>query len=318
MIGSMADGGQIQAELERAAQARREHDGLTQRLDAAQQHVAHTGQRVAELRARLRDEEQDVERLESFSATRIWAGLTGDRGTDLDRETAERDAARYAVADAEARQEAARREADGYAEQLRRLGDVETQYRDALAAKEAWLADTGSPTAGRLVAIAEERGTLLAEDREAQEAHGAGVTARTHLVQAQQLLGSARSWSTWDTFGGGGLFSDMMKYDKLDQVSEALRRADVAIGSFSRELADVGMAAVAGVQIDGMTKAFDVFFDNIFTDMAVRSRIQDAQQRAAHALASVDHVLGTLQDRGRDLAGRIAGLDDERERLLAS
>lgn len=314
----MTDGGQIQADLEHAAEARREQDGVQQRLTGARQHLEHTEQRVAELRSRLDEEERDVEKLESFSATRIWASLTGARATDLERETAERDAARYAVADAEARRDAARREADGYADQLRRLGDVDEQYRDALTAKETWLAETRSPAAERLAAIAEERGALVAEDRETQEAYAAGVEARAHLVRAQQLLGSARSWSTWDTFGGGGVFSDMMKYDKLDQVTAALRRADLAIGSFSRELADVGMAAVAGIRIDGMTKAFDVFFDNIFTDMAVRRRIQDAQQRVAQTLESVDRVLGNLQQRGRDIAVRLATLDDERERLLAS
>jgi hypothetical protein len=316
MIVRMDDGGPVGAALERAAQARQQAMALRQRLDGSRTHLAHTEQRVEELRGRLQHEQEDVERLESFSATRIWAALKGARASDLERESAERDAARYAVADAEARRDVARREVDALAAELGRLGDVDAGYRDALAAKETWLAGNGSPAAARLSAIAEELGVLAARQAETQEAHAAGVAARAQLVQAQQLLGSARSWSTWDTFGGGGLLTDMMKYDRLDQVTATLHGADLALGSFSRELADVGIAAVAGVQVDGMTRAFDIFFDNIFTDMAVRSRIQDAQQRVAGTLASVDRTLTALQDQGRSLAESAVRLGDEREQLL--
>lgn len=60
----------------------------------------------------------------------------------------------------------------------------------------------------------------------------------------------------------------MMKYDRLDQVAAVLRDVDVALDRFSRELSDVQLAAVRGVQVDGLTRTFDVFFDNIFSDLA--------------------------------------------------
>lgn len=312
----MMDAAQIHTELERAAQARRELDGLNERLTAGTGYLRSVEERVAELRGRLRAENEDVEKLESFSPTRIWATLKGSRAGDLDRETAEREAARYAVAEAEARREAAHRECESLTAQIDALGDVDAMYAKALAAKEKWAATNDPAVATALAEIARRRGELQARDKEAREAHGAGRTALDLLQQARQLLGSAESWSTWDTFAGGGMLSDMAKYNKLDQAAAVLHQADMALGRFSVELADVGLAAVPGVQVATMTRTFDVFFDNIFTDMAVRSRIQDTSQRTAAAAQAVAEALARLEQTGHDIAAELAELDARREQVL--
>lgn len=312
----MTDGPRIQAELEEAVRQREERARVTQRLAAAESQLVDAEARVAGLRARLRDETEDVERLESFSPSRIWATLTGSRAGDLDRETAERDAARYAVAEAEARRDTGTRDVDALRAQLEGLGDVDARYDAALAAKDEWVRTSSSPTAQQLADIAHRRGQLAAEDQEAREAHAAGLAARDLLTHAQQLLASARSWSTWDTFGGGGMLTDMAKYDKLDQATAVLRQADIAAGAFTRELADVGLAGVGGVQVEGLTRAFDIFFDNIFTDMAVRSRIQDGSARVDQALGAIAQALDTVSDKGRDISAELGELDTRREQLL--
>jgi len=312
------DAEKIAADLEHAARARQQHTDLTARLNGARGYLDSAEQRVAELRARLTAETEDVAKLESFSPTRIWAGLRGSREQDLDRERAELEAARYAVAEAEARRDAARRDADSLQAQLDELGDVDALQHRALAAKEEWAQAHDPALAAQLTEIARERGTLTARDLEAREAHAAGREALALLQQAGSLLGGAETWSTWDTFGGGGMLADMAKYNKMDQATAALRRADVALGRFSRELADVGMAGVGGVQVDGMTRTFDMFFDNIFTDMAVRSRIQDASRRTAAAAHTVGQTLARLEQQGRELTRQLADLDARREALLSS
>jgi hypothetical protein len=276
----MSQGEQVQARLEQAVRAVREKRALEQRLAAAQQHLESTRARAVELRAALEREDEDVERLESFSPTRIWATLTGSRAGDLEREAAEREAARYAVAEAEARRESAERDCAALQERLRAIGDVEPAYQQALADKDAWVRGHDADTARELADIAERRGALLAEDTEAREAHAAGVAAHAQLQEADRLLGDAGSWSTWDAFGGG-MLSDVMKYQKLDQATEVLRRADLALAGFSRELADVGLGAVGGVEVGSMPRA-----------------------------------IVSLEDRGRRIGEELAELDSRRERVL--
>lgn len=320
MIVGMSDGGErpdVHQRLERASAARHEAAGTRSRLEAATSYAVGTAARVDEARAKVAAEDRDVARLESLSWPRILTVLRGNQATELEREQAERDAARYTLADSEVRDAAARRDVAALRAQLEALGDVDGEFRDALAAKEEWLLDHDRATGFALTRIAERRGVLTAEDKEGREAFDAGSVARQHLLHARDLLASARSWSNWDTFGGGGMFTDMMKYDKLDQVSAALRQADVALGSFSRELADLRLGGVEAVNLDGMTQAFDVWFDNIFTDLRVRSRIQDAEARVVKALGQVETTLNDLSARGRAIASELTDLGAERERLLA-
>ena len=312
----MTDGAAIHDQLAAAVRDREERTRLQRRLTEAQARVAELQRTVDVKTTELQQEERDVERLESFSPTRIWAGLTGRRDAELDRETAERDAARYALADAQARLASAQWDADAFAEQLRALGDVEGRYADALAAKADWMRGHDAAAGSRLDVLAEELGRLQAEDHELAEAHAAGVRARDRLLHAEDLLGRAGGWSNWDTFGGGGMVTDMMKYGRIDEATAQLRQADEALRAFSRELADVRMSAVGGVEVGEMTRVFDVWFDNIFSDWAVRDRIREATDRARQALAAVDEALHRVSARGRDVQVRAAGLAAERERIL--
>lgn len=308
---------QIEADLAHAAQLRRQHTDLTRRLSTEQSHAQLLDQRVKELRDRLADETKDVEALESFSPTRIWATLRGSRTNDLDRERAEREAASYAVAEAEARRDAAHRRAESIQSQLGHLGDIEDIYRRALATKEQWALTHDPALAAALDDIATRRGELTAARTETEEAYAAGQQAAALVEQAIDLLGKAESWSTFDTFLGGGLMTDMMKYQRMDEAADLLHRADVALGNFSRELADVGIAAIGGVQVDGMTRTFDVFFDNIFSDLAVRSRIQDAGRQAETAGQAVRQALQQLEKTSRDIASQLSELDARRADLLS-
>lgn len=312
----MTDGAAVETALSEAVRDREEKARLENRLREAEGRLAGLEIEVADRATILGEESRDVEKLESFSPTRIWAGLTGRRDVDLDRETAERDAARYALAEAEARRDLARRDCDALSEQSRLLGDTEARFAAALEAKEAWVGSSPGPVAEQLAELARRRGALLAQDRELAEAHAVGVAAHQQLLEADRVLGSAESWSTWDTFGGGGMLTDMMKYDRIDKATAEIRRADHAVKAFARELADVALGPVRGVEITPMTEVFDVFFDNIFSDWGVRARIQEASERTRWSLRAVEDALAAITTRATRLQDELQQLDEERERLL--
>lgn len=306
----------MHAWLQQAAEARHQGDVLQGRLSSVNAQLDEQERRVAELREQLDDATEDVARLESFSWVRIVATLRGSQASDLEREKAERDAARYSVAEAEARRDVTSREAASLRAQLDDLGDVDSDYGAALAAVQQSMQAARGPGAERLVEITEKRGALAAEATEIGEAQAAGLAARDLLIHAEQLLRSARGWADWDTFAGGGFFTDMMKYDKIEQVSRVLHQADVALGTFSRELADVGRTEVAGVDVGTLTRTFDVWFDNLFADLEVRRRIRAAHERVSHVLDITTETIEALAARGQRVGAEIGSLDADRERVL--
>ena len=306
------------AELQAVARERAERQGLERQLELVAGRHAEALGRVEQARAGLAREQEDVDRLESMSVTRILAGLRGSRQADLDREQAEAQAARYAVAEAEARAAVEGRELESLRSRIAAYGDLDGRHRAALEAREAEVAadPAQQATRTRLTEVAATAGTLRAEVDELIEATAAAGHAGVALEHAARLLGDAGGWATYDTFLGGGAIGDMMKYERLDRAGALMREADQALGRLAAELADVGIGAVGNVGITEMTRAFDIWFDNVFADWAVRERIAQASARVGQLRHGVAEVARELDRRLAAAQASLAGLEEERQRLL--
>ncbi|MEN5075991.1 hypothetical protein ABE437_19395 [Isoptericola cucumis] len=292
------------------------HQQLTARRERAAAALRAGEEALATARTALADETADVERLESLSLARVWAGLRGDRDQRLGAERAEQQAAEYVVATAQARRDAAARELAVVDDALRALGDVEARWAAALAAKEQWVRGSGGAAAGVLADVAERTGSLRAERSELAEAGAAADVAARALAAAADELRSAGGWSAYDTFFDGGMVASMVKHDKLDRAARLLHEADGALRHLAVELGDLGEQGVGGVAVDGLTRTLDVWFDNIFTDWSVRNRIAEARDRVSGAGEAVDGVRARVAERGRAVDDELAALSARREATL--
>lgn len=310
------DAQQVQAELEAAQEAVFEHARLTGRLGTARSALAAAEVDLARATETLAGEAADVQRLEDFSPTLIWATMRGNRDERLTAERAEHRAAEYRVAAARAAVDSARREHTAVRADLERLGDVASRRAAALAAKEAWVVAAGADGAGELTRLAAQVGTTRGELTELREVVGAAEQAGQALTGALRHLDSASDWAAYDTFGGGGLLTDMIKREKMDQAVALMRYADESLRALSRELGDLGHSGVGGIEADGLVGTFDVWFDNMFSDWSVMNRIGEARDRVRRALGAVGHVHQDAAQRAAALEAQLRELDERRERLL--
>ena len=311
----------MSAALERLAElAQRESEasGLRRQLNVAEQNRAEAERRLDAAIAAHAKESFDVERLRSLSMPRILSALKGNRDLDLNREEAEAAAAAYQAQEAEARLEAARREVEDLDRRIATLGDFSAQRAEILQERERELSASASPAAAELTALAEQVGLTRAELAQIQEADVACRSAYSALNAAAEHLGSAQSWATYDTFFSGGVFSDMMKYDRLDKAGDLMRRADQALTALASELADVGIGSVGQIEITQMNRTFDVWFDNIFSDYAVRERIKEAAARVQQLQAGLSTTGDELARRKAAAQRALADAEVQRERLLTS
>lgn len=312
----MTDGDRVQQQLTDAEQARTEHRKLGERVALLEQQLAAAHQGVGTARAELVDERADVAKLESFSATRIMAALKGDRSQQLDREKAEQQAAEYAVATAKARLAQLAAEREHLSARRTSLGDVDGAWERALSAKEQWLA-TVDPVAGATAAdLSTQIGRRQAELKELTEARQAHGHAVEQLRAAAGFLGSARSWSTYDAWFDGGLLGDLQKHQKMDEASARMRAADEALRRLATELADVAIEPVGGLGVTDLAKTFDIWFDNVFSDFAVRNRIIESIDRVEATLRALDGIGQQLAARASATEQELARCRGEREALL--
>ena len=304
--------------LARTIADRAEAGARRRRLTDAEDLVRTREVALEDRKAALVQEESDVERLEHLSWTRIVASLRGREADDLERETAERDAARLAVREAEARLEQAQAEERAARLAVGELGDTDAAYRAALASKEEWARRHSPNLAGELTRLAERRAALETEQREIKEADDAGASAYRVLVRASGDLGSAESWSTWDTFLGGGLITDAVKHSRIDDARVELQEADHRLRAFAHELADLNQEARTALQLSAGLELFDVVFDNIFSDWAVLRRIQDAQNAVRTTASDVRRLVDALRQRRTEIDRELQALAAEREQVLTA
>jgi hypothetical protein len=308
----------IERRLATAAEALREYEVTSGRCADLRRRIDETSKQLAALRSQHAREREDVERLEGLSLTRVLASLRGARADTLERERAEADAARYRVAEAEGRLEALRREYDAAEARRGQLAAAPRTYASVLDDKERHLAQSGDPRRVRLLELADERGRLTGQMHELTEAMRAARTAEQALSQVREKLGSASGWSTYDTFFGGGLISSAIKHSRLDEAAQAAARADRCLAVLRTELADVGDMdlTVSNLAVDGLTRFVDVWLDNIFTDLAVREQIKQAEQNVARAMRLVHEVQRRLDQRAAQAHARLATIETERHDLL--
>ncbi|WP_392542547.1 hypothetical protein [Oryzobacter telluris] len=304
--------------LDRATSDHREAAHLRALLHALRDDLEEARGAAETARRRHGLEEDDVKRLEGVRLSALLAAVRGTRTGELHQERAQEVAARYALETATRAVEALEEQRVALDERLARLGDTAARKESAAQAHAEAVRTSGSATSPALERVLDELATVRAEAVEVDEALAAGRRALASLEAAQGDLGSADSWSAYDTWFGGGLISSSIKHDRIDRAAARIQEAQRAVADFTRELADTGPTErlQAHLGITPMTRTLDVWFDNIFTDLSVRSRIKDSAARVDEAARAVREAVARLTARADALRQGATGLREERDALL--
>lgn len=310
------DGAALEAELTRLADDRREAAHLRAKLAHATEALEAADALVERRRRELAQDQQEVARLESLSITRVLRSLSGSRDADLRQGRAQRDAACFAVSEAEDRRAQVFRELSQIRDRLISLGDLDARWDRVIEQRERWIEATGEPGAAEVAALAGRRGVLDAECREVDEAITAARQAAAVLAEAADEIGEAASWDGVDSWFGSGPLASPANHERIERATALLRQVDTALESLDRELADVEHATLAPLRFDTWDRAFDGLFDGLFTDLAVHTHLREAIGRLAQARVVVDRTADQLDHGRARLDVSRSELDAQRRRLL--
>ena len=293
---------------------RREDSAVLERL--MQQETACL--QTAEQRLREWDKEhRDVGRMERVSLSSVWASLRGTKEEDLLREKAEEQAALLKLQEAERLLEEVRAEIEERHRCLQETEGCEQRYDDLLREKEQAYRHKDPALAAKLAQLEREKLDVTARRRELLEAQEAGRQALGSIQNALKSLDSAAGWSTWDVLGGG-LISDVMKYSHMDEAQRLMESAQSALRRYQAELADVAMTASFDLQPGGLTRTMDIFFDNIFSDWAVRDRIGQSSNHLAYVENQVGRIQAKLDLELDETKMALDALEEEWKTLVAN
>lgn len=286
---------------------------LRARLNSMHPQREYLAEQEAELRAAREEEDGDVERLEGRSLARYFYSIAGSLDERLDRERAEARAAAV-------KHDAVRRELEDLEEdilsatsELDMLRGCEKRYEDAVNRKAEALKSTGTPAGERLKQLERELMGISLQRRETEEACQAGERAEAAAIDAVNSLSEAGDLGTLDMFTDS-LLVNLAKRDRIDCAQSDMERLRVAMRRFNTELGDLGTSL--SIDIDGFLGFADLFFDNIFVDIAVNSRIDESRRNVNEALRRIRGILGRLRPALEQLRRRESELNAEYERIV--
>lgn len=95
------------------------------------------------------------------------------------------------------------------------------------------------------------------------------------VEEAECHFKSARNWSFLDVLGGG-VFVDLMKYNKLGKASDSMNEINYLMQDLSRELGSIEIPNDYRMQFGGFLTFADFFFDGIFVDAYMTSKIMNS------------------------------------------
>ncbi|KAI3391750.1 hypothetical protein diail_6844 [Diaporthe ilicicola] len=143
---------------------------------------------------------------------------------------------------------------------------------------------------------------IYQEARSRAEAEGQVVNiltqAQTRLNGALMSMEDALHASRRDMYGGG-TFSDMMERNALNRAENLVRQAKMLITQAQR--ASPMVRPLPQVKIAQGNLLGDVFFDNIFSDMAFHEKIQQSNLEVRHCSQSLNIDLMSATQRHMEL-----------------
>ncbi len=307
----MKDIKDINDKLLRIKAGLREKERLEKMLENAIRHKRELEVKKAELFKQLQREEKDVKKLEGMSLSNFINTILGTKWEKLDKEKEEAIAAKL-------KYDAVCEELNDLIEDINKLEKnidklkyLEYEHERLIKQKEEMVKSLNEDVAARLERITEEESSLLDRIKELEEAIYAGNELLYSLYNVQKKLSSAGNWGLWDIFGGD-MIATMVKHSKLNEAKAEISRVQSLLRKFYRELEDVNEYVDINLNIGTFLTFADFFFDGMFSDLAVQSRIRDAESRVEDAIFKVEGIMLKLKSEKDSVIRRLEQLKKER------
>lgn len=266
---------------------------LVRKLNDASEDVEYCTRQYVQAKREYEEETRDIEEAEEASFAHFIRSVIGSQERKVEKEIQEQIDARYRLDKVSEQLE----EAEANFAQLE-FNVTKTQSELAELKERLVISDPNYQQKVNEESI--KRMKWRQELVEINEAYSAGRSILNRIDEALQHLSSAQTWSTVDMLGGG-LFTDIMKYDKIDRAEELMSKVESELRRYELELRDVDYEWDSSYEfISGGHRAMDMFFDNIFTDISNNSKINNnisSLERLERQILTVQNRLKKMKEK---------------------
>lgn len=293
---------------------------MQERLKKLDGQIGDADREVNLLLHKYENESLDVEQIQKNSLSATILKLVGKYEDRVDKESSEMFHAKTEYDAAVNRIKELKREREEMRLRLSDLTQAKRTYEEELQNREEQIksrvTDADSVEYAKLE---DDQNAMLRQLAETEEALRAAKRTLGTAKNAMQELDDAESWATYDMWFSKGIISHMAKYDRIDSAQEQFNRLKSQIVDLKKELKDINLTVdFSPSNIDSTTRAIDFWFDNIFTDMAVRDQIRDNQDQIRSLCGKIDKVIDSLESIKSEINRQIREIEIKKEELILS
>lgn len=299
---------QFQLQLLQANKLKKQQHAIEQQILNAKRNVESYEKQLAELKNQLN-------KMDKFSFVNLFRTWTGKQSELLEQKLDVAATKELKLIEAQLMLEDLQDDLINTIHKINAINEpyIQQNLEKLTTQKEIWLMQHAPKIAKRLNDLAEQKLFAKQLKTEIIEAIEAGKIALNILTAASRKLADAKSFSTWDTFFGGGFIVTALKHEKLDQSNSSIHEAQIALQRFQNELLDIQNMSKKSleIEVDGFVKFADYFFDDIFSAWSVHSKIATAadqmrrvQDDISNTLYELEAKLAVTSEREQEIEGQ--------------
>lgn len=297
-----------------------EEKRLVRKMESLKQEILDYSTKRNDLERQLTKEQLDVEKLEGFSFANMVRNWRGNLDEIRDKEKAEAAAVELKWNEAVKMVEDLEKEERNVRVELANesFRQLQPRWKQLMVEKKQWLKENSPENYAVIESLYTRKTEIKTMLKEIDEAQSAGTTAKSLLSSAIDQLASAKSFSTWDTFLGGGMIVTAMKHNAIDDSEDTIHRAQMALQRFQREMKDVQAleASAFTVERGSFIQVADYFFDDIFSEWTIHSRIKKSQGNLENTSRDVSSVLHSLDKKKRLLQLELTDVESKSKEMI--
>lgn len=241
----------------------------------------------------LQKEEKYVLKLEGMSLSSFFLNVIGKKEEKLDKERQEYLGAKMRYDECNLAIKELENEIEKYNRELRNYLGIEDEYQQLIKKKQEMIINEDNHRGRRLRDLLDNVNELKLDIKEVKEAINAGEKASESLSDMREPLESAHSWGVWDMLGGG-FFTDIMKHSRIEDANKISYDVQQYLKRFQKELKDVNEFTDIEVNISSFAAFADFFFDGLFADWFVQSKINESISNVENVHDRIVNILSGL------------------------
>ncbi|RDW18652.1 hypothetical protein CWR48_10015 [Oceanobacillus arenosus] len=270
---------------------------------------------IAAIEKQLSAEMKDVKKLEGISFSSLFQTFFGSKEEKLTKEKQEVIAVQLQLKKLEKTKSELIQSIEQLEQRIENTGNIEIEYEQLMVRKEELIKNSNSASSEKLFELTEQADEVRITLKELNEAIAAGNIAKRKLGDAVSSLESASGWGTFDLLGGGAI-AGMVKYSHIDEATDRIHEAQSGMRHFQKELLDVDETADLEIEISGLLKFADFFFDDIISDWMVQGRIEDSLTQVRNQLVNVERIIHKLNLEAVNMEDELTNIEIARKELI--